>query len=513
MRTTVVRAACALVVVLLVAVTCFGVTPKRTQSNIQTTEKRLHIEPLQPNSSRYAYVPFVVPQNCRRVTVDYEYDRAGGANTIDIGLFDANWEEGNSSGKGFRGWSGGRRPEFTITRSDATPGYLPGNLPPGTWRVILGLYKISSSGVDVTIKVTTETGDDAASGREFGDNTEQLTRPSARAGAPSVAINYRPRVAPAIWYAGDLHMHTVHSDGNWTVAELAKTAKEQKLDFIVITDHNTSSHHREIDQQSAGFNGLLVMRGEEVTTYGGHLNAWGLKSGEWLDFRFTPGDSGALSAFAADAHKRKVAVSINHPFALCGGCSWIYKDAAPSFDAIEVWNSSWDPTDEMALKWWDDLLKSGLRLTAMGSSDSHKPENKIGLPSVHVKAETLSESDILDGIWNGHVYITAANDGPKIDFRAKAQGDSNHEYGIGDVINMPRPGSVKLQLKIQGLAAGSTLRLISNEGVAKEFHPAQAIFDQTIPVDCKENSYFRIEIRDAEKQMLAFSNPIYVRVG
>jgi hypothetical protein len=68
-------------------------------------------------------------------------------------------------------------------------------------------------------------------------------------------------------------------------------------------------------------------------------------------------------------------------------------------------------------------------------------------------------------------------------------------------------------LKIQGLAAGSTLRLISNDGADKEFHPAQASFDQTIPVDCKENSYFRIEIRDANQQMLAFSNPIYVKVG
>ena len=40
--------------------------------------------------------------------------------------------------KGFRGWSGGARSEFTISRSGATPGYIPGEIEPGDWNIIFG---------------------------------------------------------------------------------------------------------------------------------------------------------------------------------------------------------------------------------------------------------------------------------------------------------------------------------------------------------------------------------------
>jgi putative hydrolase len=42
------------------------------------------------------------------------------------------------------------------------------------------------------------------------------------------------------WYAmlrGDLHMHTVWSDGSATVAEMAQAAKERRYRFIAVTDH------------------------------------------------------------------------------------------------------------------------------------------------------------------------------------------------------------------------------------------------------------------------------------
>ncbi len=70
----------------------------------------------------------------------------------------------------------------------------------------------------------------------------------------------------ARWFSGDLHMHTPHSDGDWTVDDLVSSARAEKLDFISITDHNTASHHREIDARAAPGNDLLVMRGEEITT-------------------------------------------------------------------------------------------------------------------------------------------------------------------------------------------------------------------------------------------------------
>jgi hypothetical protein len=124
----------------------------------QTIERVVHVAPPGADGSRYVYVPFDVPRGAARVAVSYSYEREGGANTIDIGVFDARSSGSDADPRGFRGWSGGRRSEFFITRREATPGYLPGALPAGTWHVILGLYKVAPAGVDVSFKINIETG-------------------------------------------------------------------------------------------------------------------------------------------------------------------------------------------------------------------------------------------------------------------------------------------------------------------------------------------------------------------
>ena len=40
---------------------------------------------------------------------------------------------------------------------------------------------------------------------------------------------------------GDLHMHTVASDGRATIAEMARAARERGYEYIAITDHSRSS--------------------------------------------------------------------------------------------------------------------------------------------------------------------------------------------------------------------------------------------------------------------------------
>ena len=59
---------------------------------------------------------------------------------------------------------------------------------------------------------------------------------------------------------GDLHTHTVHSDGALTVDELARFAAESGLDFIAVTDHNTISHHRELPQAARRYGDHLDPR-------------------------------------------------------------------------------------------------------------------------------------------------------------------------------------------------------------------------------------------------------------
>ena len=37
----------------------------------------------------------------------------------------------------------------------------------------------------------------------------------------------------------ELHCHTIHSDGDFTVSELQKAAADDHLAIIALTDHNT----------------------------------------------------------------------------------------------------------------------------------------------------------------------------------------------------------------------------------------------------------------------------------
>lgn len=285
----------------------------------QEIQKTLIIPKPNTGDVRYAYVPFTVPPKTKSLTISYQYDKKGGQNTLDLGLFAPCEEKQDDKLCGFRGWSGGRRSTIFISETIATHGYVPGEIAAGEWRVILGIYKTAPEGVEVTVKVSLNQEDAAAKAERESE------------AAKAFNISRRERTLPLssdgyIWYRGDLHTHTFHSDGNWTVNSIADYAYYNYLDFVSITEHNTHSAHAEITALKNKYKGLMVLRGEEVTTYGGHFNVWGLPFGRLIDFRVTPGDRTMLAQSTAEVRKLGIVASINHPTALCGGCSWTYGD-------------------------------------------------------------------------------------------------------------------------------------------------------------------------------------------
>ena len=495
-------------------------TPELPKVQKPAFDRVIHVTAPSGNESRYMYIPFDVPSHAVRITVSYQYDRANGANTIDIGLFDARSTGSDTDPRGFRGWSGGRRSEFFVSRDEATPGYLRGALPAGKWRVILGLYRIGPAGVDVSLRVDIETTDNVspnasgASRKPDSSTTSPATTQvvggaTTRSSSPGQTAGRGSR-----WWKGDLHMHTVHSDGNWTVAELISSARNTGLDFIVITDHNTASHHEEIDHLSKGSLQPLVMRGEEITTYGGHTNAWGLPSGTWVDFRTRPGDSSRIANIAAQAHRAGALISINHPFVLCGGCSWSYDASARDFDSIEVWNGPWDFTDEPALKMWDKILQSGRRITAIASSDSHRPDAPIGKPTTHVAANDLSQPSILKAIRGGHAYLTDGTERVALNFEAESTRNTRRSrVSIGDEIRLLAPGKVRLIFTTKASPSDATVSLISNGEVIRSFPAKTDGQQQVIEIECQRDSYFRLEVRDGTNVVLALTNPIYIKIS
>lgn len=220
-------------------------------------------------ASPWHYLPVEVPAGTAGLRVGLDYDRSGGA-VLDLGCLGPG---------GFRGWSGSARESFVITPGAATPGYLPGELEPGSWQVMIGVHRVppDGTGYRLTAEVT-------APGM-----APPLPSPPAPAPPPGARPPRRdlPARAGYRWLAGDLHSHTVHSDGGLTVAGLAELAAGRGLDFLAVTDHNTVSHHAELAAAS-GRHGIVLLPGQEVTTDGGHAGALGDVG--WVDFRRAPDD-------------------------------------------------------------------------------------------------------------------------------------------------------------------------------------------------------------------------------
>ena len=79
-------------------------------------------------------------------------------------------------------------------------------------------------------------------------------------------------------YRGVVHIHTTYSEGAGTPEEVLDAAKRARLDFIVITDHNSMAYWDK-DRKRNSTAPLLLM-GIEISTKVGHLLGLGLQQSQ-----------------------------------------------------------------------------------------------------------------------------------------------------------------------------------------------------------------------------------------
>lgn len=471
-----------------------------------------HITPQDKERSDYVYLPFALPEPASRLHVRYHYsavmssDQTEGGNVIDIGLFDP---QGATfpGGAGFRGWSGSARQEFAIGLDEATPGYQPGPLPAGQYQIILGLYRICSQGADYAVEITAELTSDRT--------------PSPTAQRPTSALTYPPQATGSAtqWLRGDLQSHTYHSDAKGSPGQLVAKARALGLDFLAVTDHNTVSHQRHLPTLAGA--DLLLIPGQEVTTYYGHMNVWGAE--RWCDFRCQSADD--LAAIIDLAHVNGGVCSINHPKQ--GGPAWEYGFELP-VDTMEVWQGPWPYRNNESLALWDRLLSEGRQIPAVGGSDYHCPSGadtnflRLGQPTTWVKVRERSISGILEALCAGRTCISAAPNGPQLDLTATV---SEQSAGMGATLNSPTAlSTVTLTVQIWR-GAGYELQVVADGNVA--FTAAITADEEVVQMHLPVTTYVRAElVGDMPADQLppqapqgialhgwrwALSNPVYLQ--
>lgn len=267
-----------------------------------------------------------------------------------------------------------------------------------------------------------------------------VENPSRAAIAAALLFALSSSAGAGQWLRGDLHSHSLHSDGDSPVAEVIASVETKGLDFFALTDHDGNmdgvpTHWDDPDYVSER---TILLYGVEWTTGPGHANVWAAQPFDYAPLWQAHLDQDAAAAVAA-AHAQGVLFSINHPTAIfC--CPWEY-EVVEGTDAVEVWNAMYRLPNFnrwAGHEFWDGLLREGRRVSGVGGSDTHDLEGfearffGHGNPTTWVYAHDASAAGVLAGIAAGHVSISYAPDAPRLAFWADRDGDGTFETLSGD---------------------------------------------------------------------------------
>ncbi|OYY77810.1 MAG: hypothetical protein B7Y43_09325 [Sphingomonas sp. 28-62-20] len=449
---------------------------------------------------RYRAVPFTVPRGTERLVVAFDYDQRAQKTVIDLGVEDQH---------GLRGSSGGNKADFTIAESDATPSYLPGRIEPGRWRLVLAVPNIRPG---ITARWTARIW-------------------YLRAAEAELAASPLADRGPG-WYRGDLHLHSAHSDGTCPsqsgkrvpcpVFKTLETAAERGLDFVAITDHNTTSAQAAIREAQPYFDRLLLIPGREITTFFGHFNIFGVSAP--IDYRITPNGPVSFNAIADRVHALGGIVSINHP-ALpsgepCMGCGWAMPGAdLARVDAIEVVNGGAallpggveGPLSGMAF--WLKTLRAQRPVTAIGGSDNHDGAQtapiagSVGRPTTVVWADGLTQRAVLAGLRAGRVFIDIGGmTESMLDLRAS---NGRTTAAMGSILPAAAGDPLTAHMTVHAMP-GARLDLMAGDAVITSVAIDDAR-DVDLPIDRHERPLLvRAVVRAPDGKVILMSNAVTI---
>jgi Predicted metal-dependent phosphoesterases (PHP family) len=180
------------------------------------------------------------------------------------------------------------------------------------------------------------------------------------------------------WYKGNLHTHTLNSDGDSTPHEVATWYREHGYQFLVLSDHNYLTDITGLNAIHAAAEKFLLIPGEEVTDSFEknpiHINAYN------PDRQVKPQHGDSLASTIqndVDAIRAAKALpSVNHPnFHWAVSAQDLLK--IKGLGLFEIYNGhptvnnagggGFQSLDQL----WDVLLSAGQRLSGVAVDDAH----------------------------------------------------------------------------------------------------------------------------------------------
>jgi predicted metal-dependent phosphoesterase TrpH len=349
----------------------------------------------------------------------------------------------------------------------------------------------------------------------------------------------------------NLHMHTPYSDGHGSHKQIADAALKVGLDAVIVTDHNVWVNGPEGYYQD-GPKRVLVLIGEEVHDQArdpqkNHMLVIGAER-ELATLAYDPqrlingvNEAGGMAFLAHPTDPENKVIKEDD-------LSWVSWDVQ-GFTGIELWNSLSEikiriknylqaiyfvfnpqqvavgpPPQTVTI--WNDLLKSGKKIVAVGGSDAHALPVHLGpisrriYPYEHhfrcinthlLLPEPLNgnldrdKQLIYDALRAGHAFVAYDLPAPTKGFRFAAHA-RDASVSMGDEVVL-RPGQgVTFQIRLPEatecilLKDGKPLKTWENR--------------ETITYNTTEPGVFRVEVYREflrARRGWIFSNPIYVR--
>ncbi len=258
------------------------------------------------------------------------------------------------------------------------------------------------------------------------------------------------------FYKANLHCHSTVSDGKRTPEEIKEVYKNMGYSVVAFTDHNNFITHNDLtDDKFLALNGMeldivdesklsrfkmtchlcFIAKSKEESRQPYFRIGYEIEKNEngnrWAcqtkrnpedDYADFPYDPALINEVAKEVRAKGFFVTYNHP-------TWS-RESYPAYinykdvDAFEMFNggSFVIGFDEYNPRVYDDMLKSGIKLYAIGADDNHSnhplssPKNDEGIAFTMFKAERLDYESIIKSLESGNFYSSEAPEIYELDY-------------------------------------------------------------------------------------------------